>query len=1169
MLTVSKLTLRGFKSFGKPTAIEFRKGFTAIVGPNGSGKSNLIDAICFVLGRMSTKSLRADRMTELIFNGAKASKPSSKGEVVMRFDNREGDLPIEEKEVDVSREILKDGKCDYFITGKKSTRQQIVDILSKGRVHPNGHNIILQGDVMEIMGMSAEEKRKMIDELSGIAEYDTKKERALNELEKVERKISDARSVCLERERYLKELERDRDNALKFQELDRDVKKCRAENFKIKIGKAEKEIAQIKEQIAEQNAKKDGITKELAETEEGLKSRESEVREIDEELEKKGEKERTKLQNEIKSLELDIATTEQGLRANDELGKKAEKRAFELESQTAKLSEDEKKTRKELEGAEKKLSDAEKELEKEEAALAQLRKKISGGDEALTKKLEEKTQAVDAIRQRLHALEVEWEKTREYLRLKKEQLSSVESKKKETQPQIEQLEKERLPLDKKLEDLQKKNSECRTRLEKTENELLETSARMEKLGQEEDAKRNETSKLRAEEQVRTEYHSYHDAVKEILRLRDTGKIRGIHGTISELGKVSEKYATALEVAAGNRLQNIVVENDQIAADCINHLREQKKGKATFLPLNKLSPPRITNAPKNAIGVAIDLVEFEKKYLKAFEYVFTDTIIVEDIETCRQIGIGTRRMATLTGDLMESSGAMTGGYHSAKPVGFAIKEQTDRMESLRKEAQKIEEELAGLKVRQAELKKACDTAEHEFSAGARELERLAGLKESLDLRIDSLKETAGEDTENRIKEELENAEKNLQSTAEKITALEEEQKKAMAELEGAENEAGTKKRDEFAGELEKLEKSAKEKTDARNTISLKINSLSAQLEHLILAKIKEYRQELENLAGAKTKSTAEAEKLAKKIAEAKTGLENAKKQEAEFFGRTKEKQERKRELQKEIEKMRGGLSKVYGRLRDVEKATNTLEIEHARIETRLSELYNGAKEYNLAETEIKHSERELEERIIKLEKELASIGPTNMLALDQFDRLKEDYEQLKKKMDKLVEEKQAVLNFMLEVEKNKKDTFMKTFLEVSSHFEGLFKKLSPGGMAHLLLENPEDPFAGGLEIQAKPKGKELQNMTALSGGEKTLTALAYIFAMQQVRPAPFYVLDEVDAALDKVNSEALGGMIAELAQNKTAQFIVISHNDAVYSKADTLYGVTMSETGSQIVGVEMP
>ncbi len=327
--------------------------------------------------------------------------------------------------------------------------------------------------------------------------------------------------------------------------------------------------------------------------------------------------------------------------------------------------------------------------------------------------------------------------------------------------------------------------------------------------------------------------------------------------------------------------------------------------------------------------------------------------------------------------------------------------------------------------------------------------------------------------------------------------------------------------------------------------------------------------MENLAKARTKGAEEKESLAKSIAGLSTTLEETKRTEGEFFQKTKEKQERKKDIQKEMDKLRNAASKLYGRQRDVEKAANTLEIESARVETRLVEIQKSAKEYNLEGVEVKHSERELEERIVRLEKELASMGNINMLALDQFDRLKEDYEELKKKMDKLVEEKQAVLNFMQEVEKNKKDTFMKTFLEVSSHFEETFKKLSPGGMAHLLLENPEDPFAGGLEIQAKPKGKELQNMSALSGGEKTLTALAYIFAMQHVRPAPFYVLDEVDAALDQVNSEALGNMIAELAKNKTAQFIVISHNDAVYSKADTLYGVTMSETGSQIVGVEMP
>jgi len=1169
MLTVSKLTLRGFKSFGKPTVIEFKKGFTAIVGPNGSGKSNLIDAICFVLGRMSTKSLRADRMTELIFNGSKASKPSSKAEVLMKFDNRGGELPVEEKDLEVSREILKDGKCDYYISAKKSTRQQIVDILSKGRINPNGHNIILQGDVMEIMGMSAEEKRKMIDEISGIAEYDAKKQKALNELEKVEHKISDAKSVCLERERYLKDLEKERDDALRFQELDTEVKKCRAENFKIKIGKAEKELAQIKEQLAEQNARKEEINKEIAANEEGAKSREQEVREIDEELEKKGEKERAKLQNEIKSVELQVATTKQNIQAKEEFTKTSEKRAFELESQLTELTKKEEETQKELAQEEKKRAEKEEALAKEEKALLQLRKQITAGDEQLAKKLEERTRAVEAITKQVHGLELEKEKTREFIRLKKQELLSLENRKKEALPQLESLEKEKTQLEGRLEELRKKNGKNGTEVEKLEGDLLKTASEIARLEAEADTKRKEAGKLQAEEQVRREYHSYHESVKEILHLRNTGKIKGIHGTISELGKASDKHAIALEVAAGNRLQNIVVENEQVAIDCINHLREQKKGKATFLPLDRLHPPRITGAPKEAIGLAIDLVEFEDKYLKAFEYVFTDTIIVQDINTCRQVGVGTRRMATLTGDLVEASGAMTGGYHTARPVGFAIKEQTNQLDTLRGEIQKMEAELDAHKLRHAELKKITERTDQEFSVGTRELEKFLGLKESIDLRIDSFKETVGEETREKIAGEIGESEKNLQSTAEKLKALDEAQQKAIAELKEAESEADANKKEEFGEELKKLETAVKEKTHELNTITLRLNTLNSQLEHLITAKIIEFRREIETLAKARTKSAEEKENLTKKIAELSATLEETKKMEGDFFQKTKERQERKRDIQKEMDKLRAAASKLYGRQRDVEKAANTLEIESARVETRLAEIQKSAKEYSLEGVEIKHSERELEEKIIKLEKELASLGNINMLALDQFDRLKEDYEELKKKMDKLIGEKQAVLNFMAEVEKSKKDTFMQTFLEISGHFEETFKKLSPGGSAHLLLENPEDPFAGGLEIQAKPKGKELQNMTALSGGEKTLTALAYIFAMQQVRPAPFYVLDEVDAALDKVNSEALGNMIAELAKNKTAQFIVISHNDAVYSKADTLYGVTMSENGSQIVGVEMP
>jgi len=960
MVNVTRLSIKGFKSFGKFTPIDFPKGFTAIVGPNGSGKSNIIDSLCFVLGRRSVKSLRADRLAQLVFNGAKTGKAASRAAVAIKFDNSGHELPVESKEVEIERDIGRDGKSTFRINGVRSTRAQIADVLSKARIHPDGHNIILQGDVARIIEMNALERREIIDEISGISEYEEKKNRAVRELEKVDGKIGEAKAVFREREKYLKNAEAERNQALRYQDINKRLAQYRGELFAIKIKKANKEL----EIIAKDYKKIDSKETELKEKHKGK----------DQEIEQ------------------------------------AQKRINEIDEVLLKT------------------------------------KSIAEGNE------------LDEKRDEISEIEKSIERLNESIRLKEEELTSITSD--DAQKEIKQLKTEQVAMREELKETKSKLEKQDDFVSKLQKEKIDLMKRVQELDQEFGTKNREYTRIASEYETQQSGAGYPRAIQEVLGLR--GEMKGIHGPVSELADVPDKYQLAISVAAGRRIHSVVVDDDTVAEKCIDHLKSRKAGRVTFFPLNKIKGHKVENV--SGTKNAIDLVSFKPEYRKIFEHVFQSTLVVDSVDKARKLGIGKYRMVTLEGELFERSGAITGG--TVKKVQSFSKDLEKDVDKLSAELKAIEELRNSS---QYELQQKTDEFEKEnniLCSLEREKERLVGTLDGILSKVRAISEGGGR--QSKIQEELEAQRKEFEEVSDKL-------------------------------------KSAQESFDKLKNTMVKAEGKQSEERSTLLEK---------------------------------------------------------------IEKVRDENKKVYLQLSDLNRERNELEVEKAKIDQRLVDVREAYKEYEGKELEIKHGERELENMISKNEKDLAELGSVNMLAIEAYDTIKKDYEDLVSKMEKLEEEKQAVMDFMDEIETKKQEIFMETFLEISSKFEDTFKKLSPGGEAHLILQSPDTPFEGGMLIQARPKGKELINIEALSGGEKTMTALAFIFAIQLYRPAPFYILDEVDAALDKVNSDMLGNMIAESAKAGTAQFIIITHNDSVLEQADRLYGVTMTDSGSQIVGVEM-
>lgn len=828
---ITRIVLQGFKSFNKRISIPFLPGFNVVAGPNGSGKSNIVDGVSFVLGKTSARSMRADRLHELIFHGGGTRSPSEYASVTIYFDNSNKVFGFDEPEIFITRKVNRKGVSVYKINGRTTTREKIMQVLSPAKIQPNGHNIILQGDVTQIIEMNPIERRYVIDEISGIAEYNDKKEKAQRDLDAVDVKLKEAEIIITQRYDIFKKLETERNAAIRYQNLQQQL-------TTLKASLARKKFETYTEQI----------------------------KKFDEELEKK-EEQNKKLTEETESVENDLEKLERSIR--------------EVADKLVNISKSVK-------------------IEKE---VSDLRTKI-----LITKdKIDFNRREVERLDSLIEKLEV------------------LESKKGETEGEAPR------------------------------------------------------------------------AVQALLKMG----IRGVHGTVANLISVPEKYRIAIEVAAGPHLHDVVVDDEDVAAYCIDILKRDKIGRATFLPLNKIRPINFRDnsllSKSGVVGIASKLIKYDTKFMPAMEFVFGNTIVVENIDVAKNVGIGKARMATMTGDLVERSGAMIGGYYSTKHPRVVEK------------------------------------------ATGEEIERYREMRKRL-----------MQDT-NNLQEDLKELDKKLKSYA------------------GAES----------AKELLDLEK-------------VKIAS------------------------------------------------------------------------ERDVDTLREKRKRLHERKVNMEIEINRIKVEKARLDAELDSVKTEMAQYGDMQY-VDEKIPALQKFIDKTQKEIASIGLVNMKAIEEFEKFRTEFDEYKKKYEKILEEKKAVLDMIAQIEERRKEVFNKALNMVATEFNKIFQQMTHG-TASLELEDPEN-IESGLIIKANPRGKMLLNIDSMSGGEKTLTALAFLFAAQRYSPSPFYIFDEVDAALDKENSKLVANLIKALS--KESQFIVITHNDQTIKMGDRVYGVTMEEGESKIIGLELP
>ena len=1159
---INKLVMEGFKSFGKRTELLFTNDFNVVIGPNGSGKSNVIDALCFVLGKTSAKSMRAEKTSNLIYNGGKTKNPAKQAEVSIVFDNTKNIFPTPDPEVKVTRIVKADGQSKYKINGTTRTRQEILDTLGIANIDPDGYNIILQGDIIHFCEMPTVERRQIVEEIAGIGIYEEKKQHALNDLSKVEENLGQVGIILKERESYLKDLRKDRDQALKFKELNDRLRQNKGTMLKRQLDKKDTDVKAIEEKLVNYRQKFEKLQANVKSLRENITANKTEMQQIDAEVQQKGEGEQVSMQKEVELLRVDVATMKTRLGAvHTELGRIAQRKDQLLKSSEeldTKIADS--KTQKE--NLEQRKANLHKDLLAHEQKMLAFKKKHQLGEDStidtqlreLDATAEEKQKMLSQLREEQQNLLRDKDKIEFQLQTIDQQIDKVSELEKEHAGEIKALKQRKDEFKKAVLELnQLLNNDS-----KLAAELSQNKQRMLKLGEE--LARLEVRHAGAQEAI-----SGNMAVKKILENRQ--QLGDIYGTVAELGNTNKEHSVALEVAAGNKINSIVVEDDKVASNCIKYLKENRLGTATFLPLNKIkgSSPKSEHTKyaeqKGAMGFAIDLIKFEPKFKEVFSYVFGQTLVVNSIDTARKIGVGNIKMVTLDGDLCELSGAMVGGFRAKKTGAFKEQELGDNIDDIRADLASLQTRVSSMQTEKITNEDAIQKL-REFKAN------LEGdiIKTEKSLHIDTSDLEATKNYKDELKVQLKAAATKLDKMVDTLT--EETQTLTQIKIKKQQllNTIAELRKPTVIAELNAYEDHRKKLSDDAILITADLKTLEAQLNEILLRDKDNTVKILKDLEQEATQFKEESKKTDATVKENEKILKQKEKQQAEFQSKFKDLFTKRNKLSDEITALENKAFTVEENSRKEELQLNMHSIEEARAKAERSAVVAEFEQYSGVELTDKPDEILLKE-IKECEKMRENIGSVNLRALEIYDTVEKEYHNLHTKKETLITEKEQVVGLMNEIEGRKKELFMQSLAVVKQNFQNIFSALSTKGEAELELETPENPFEGGLNIKVRLVGNKFLDIRSLSGGEKTMTALAFIFAIQEHAPASFYILDEVDAALDKHNSEKLAKLVRKYSDR--AQYIVISHNDNVIGEASTLYGVSLGDHGvSNVVSLKV-
>ncbi|MDR7898490.1 chromosome segregation protein SMC [Thermosynechococcus sp. JY1334] len=1162
---IKQLELTNFKSFGGTTVIPLLPGFTVISGPNGSGKSNLLDALLFALGLAGSKGMRAERLPDLV-NHSQTRRGQSVVEtrVTVTF------ALDAETEWRVTRRlrVTKQGTytSTYAVNDQPCTLNELHDQLQAFCIYPQGYNVVLQGDVTSIISMNAKARREIIDELAGVADFDRKIAQAREKLDTVKEREERFRIVEQELIQQRDRLQRDRLQAEKYQALRLELQE-REQWLLVRQWQAHKaQKVQLQTQIQT-------LQKEQAQRQEQLQQKAREMAAATVTLEQLNQQ--VKALGEETYLRLQAALAD--LHAQQ---RQCQRQQTAYQQQQVQLAEQLQQRQAQYHSQRLQQQQLTQELEQQQGDRPPLVTAVATSQatlDALRQQAQELNTAAQAWfqehsqrRQRIDALIHELEPSRSELSRLQERSQQLRERQGELHQAATSLEAQQLELQDALtkaaaavqqEEQQLQN--LAQQLATAQQQLSLTEETYQRLEREQRQKQRELDQLEARQQAVQESQGSFAA-----RLILSADLPGVFGLVAQLGQVEPRYQLALEIAAGARLGNIVVADDSVAAAAIAILKRERAGRATFLPLNKMARPKTLPLISLAgcIDYALNLVTFEPQYAPIFAYVFGSTLVFESLEAARPY-LGQYRMVTLEGDLLEPSGAMTGGsYNRTNTLRFGqgatpqesaeVQQVRDRLGELERLLDRLIQERTQKQGRVNELSQALSDARQSHRDRQRQWEQLQQQQQHLNRQQADLARQ-----QQHLSQELTAAETELAHLEARLPELEAELAAERLTLNALEANPSHQQWQQLQEQIQAQEKIHADHVAALQAVDQVLGDRHRQLEQLA-RDLKQTEQEIQRLRQAQQETLYQQQALDQTLGDLATQIQST--------------QTALRELDARLSHLKGDRDRQDYQLRQQQKDYQQLEWQYQKASDTLTTLQAQLQEFSTIEAPplpqpwpevpANLSLSDIQQQCQALEKRLRAMEPVNMLAIQEFEETQGRLNELQEKLAVLEAERTEILLRIENFTTLRHQSFREAFDAVNANFQTIFATLSDGD-GYLQLESPEDPFAGGLNLVAHPKGKPVQRLASMSGGEKSLTALSFIFALQRYRPSPFYAFDEVDMFLDGANVERLAKMIQQ--QSQEAQFIVVSLRRPMIEAAQRTIGVTQARgQHTQVIGLDL-
>ena len=1186
-MRLTKLEIYGFKSFARRTEIVFPQNVTGIVGPNGSGKSNISDAVRWVLGEQSAKNLRGNSMADVIFNGTEQKKPMNYCEVTLVFDNEDRQLHVEYNEVSITRRVYRSGDSEYLLNGSNCRLKDIVDLFRDTGVGKEGYSIIGQGRIDEILSQRSEDRRTVFEEAAGISRYRARKEEAEGRMKRADENLLRVLDVLDELETHLKPLKKQAETARQYLTLSESLKKLdirlflyRYDKLKEKDVAAEQTLLRVRDALQEAENHLDDCLRQRTAGEEEQERRQQALNQAHAAL--------LAANDQLHAMRENVTAIQNRMEVSRETAERLKNEGDSLQNRLKLIEATLNQSDGGMGEAEKLRQQAAEALEIRRAAQASISEKTGLLEEELNRHQAEwmdrmnRMQSMRTSQARQSAMQQQMEQRKAELENQREAENARET---ELNAAVEEAKASLCGEEERLDEL-RQSAEA---LDQSSRQLLqEILLRQRQMQEDAQNARAADTRLRTLKELQDGYEGYQYSVKNALSYAKKQRLSGVRGVVAMLLRVPREYETAMDMALGGAMQNIVTENEQDAKRLIEYLRQNRLGRATFLPLTTVhgrtlnpSERRVLNMP-GCVGVASELCGYDPEYRGIVESLLGRTVVAKDLDSgiaIMRAGNQAFRLVTLQGDVMHSGGSMTGGSIQQKAQNLLGREREmqELQETLNRYNQSVQQaqtEIAEMEERRGGEKERREAAQNELHqqeiAVVRDTEHLKAAQSEWDKHRQRMEELSGaisqlEESLTEIREELQKMEnlstqkdggmeemnrrtealtRQLDAARREREAAQEALTDAMLTLQNAEHDC------------DRLQRDQKRLTGDRDDCRKELQELSQKRDNALA--------EMNQAAEERVQAEEDAAKAESAVDSAKQNVETAQL-------RQEQQQKALRELQGEIDGAQQLVSHENERLHRQEIAQNRIKTDLSQLCDRLWDTYElsyaGAQELGQTYPEAPFRESEADGQARSLREQIRGLGSVNVGAIEEYAQLSERYTGLNAQKEDLEKARNDLQELITQLLGQMETQFVSQFGLMQQYFSETFQRLFGGGSGEISLSNPNDPLNCGIEIIVQPPGKKRQLLSLFSGGERALTAIAILFAMLKLKPTPFCILDEIEAALDDANISYFADYLKEFS--KDTQFIVVTHRKGTMERCDTLFGVAMEERGiSSMVSVNL-